>query len=250
VPLAADARILWHLLRGAARGGSHAQRLRQFYAPQAQGYDAFRERLLQGRRELIERLPAGGGARVIELGGGTGRNLEFFGERLRGFASFELVDLCPPLLAIARSRVDDMARRRADKPDGGGLRNLWLIEADVTDYRPAHQADCVYFSYALTMIPDWRRAIDNAIAMLAPGGWLGVVDFHLPAGAPISNAFWRRWFAHDGVWLSSQHLPYLRQRLDTEYCEQRRGTSPYLPGLKLPYYLFVGRKRAKPIREG
>ncbi len=57
-------------------------------------------------------------------------------------------------------------------------------------YRPADPADCVYFSYALTMIPDWRRAIDNAIAMLAPGGTLGVVDFHLPdagLGQPASG---------------------------------------------------------------
>jgi hypothetical protein len=26
-------------------------------------------------------------------------------------------------------------------------------------------------------------------------------------------------------------------------CEQRRGPLPYLPGLRVPYYLFVGRKR-------
>jgi S-adenosylmethionine-diacylgycerolhomoserine-N-methlytransferase len=234
MPLAADARILWHLLRGAPCGGSHVQRLRNFYAPQAQGYDAFRERLLQGRRELIEHLPAGAGARVVDLGGGTGRNLEFFGDRLRGFASFELVDLCPPLLEMAKRRVDNLGLDIAHK--------IQLIEADVTDFRPVHEVDCVYFSYALTMIPDWGRAIDNAIDMLVPGGALGVVDFHLPADTWLGNVFWRRWFAHDGVWLSGAHLPYLRHRLETAYCAQRYGATPYLPGLKLPHYLFIGRK--------
>jgi S-adenosylmethionine-diacylgycerolhomoserine-N-methlytransferase len=244
MPLAADARILWHLLRGAPRGGNHVQRLRKFYAPQAQGYDAFRDRLLQGRRELIEHLPAGTGARVVELGAGTGRNLEFFGDRLRGFASFELVDLCPPLLSVAKQRLDNLVVENI----GVDLaRKVRLIEADVTQFRPAHAVDCVYLSYALTMIPDWQRAIDNAIDMLVPGGALGVVDFHLPPIAGrLNNAFWRRWFAHDGVWLSGAHLPYLRHRLGTVYCEERYGAVPYLPGLKLPYYLFVGRKAAAP----
>jgi S-adenosylmethionine-diacylgycerolhomoserine-N-methlytransferase len=233
--LAADARMLWHLLRGASREGSHAQRLQRFYAPQAQGYDAFRERLLHGRRELIERLPAGAGARVIELGGGTGRNLEFFGERLAGFAAFELVDLCPALLQVARAR--------ADRLEPGRARNLRLIEGDATDYRPAGTPDCVYFSYALTMIADWRRAVENAVAMLAPGGTLGVVDFHLPRNATPSSRFWRAWFAHDGVWLSDAHLDFLGARLDPLYRDERRAPVPYLPGLRVPYYLFIGRKR-------
>ncbi len=227
--IGAEVRILWQMLRGASRAGDHAQRLEQFYAPQAQGYDAFRERLLHGRRELIERLPAGAGDRVIELGGGTGRNLEFFGERMAAFASVEVVDLCPALLAVARRRWGDR-------------RNVRLVLADVSEYRPAAAVDCVYLSYVLTMIPDWRRAVDNALAMLAAGGTFGVVDFHVPDDK-LASRFWRAWFGHDGVWLSAEHLPYLRSRMDQVLCEQRRGPLPYVPGLRAPYYLFVGRKR-------
>lgn len=234
--LAADARILWSLVRGAARAGSHAQRLQDFYAPQAEGYDAFRERLLHGRRELIQRLPLRRGARVVELGGGTGRNLEFFGPRVHRFASVEVVDLCPALLAVAS--------RRAARLTTGAPRNIRVVEADAGEYRPADAPDCVLFSYALTMIPDWRRAIDNAVAMLAPGGVLGVVDFHLPAAGGWSNRFWRGWFGHDGVRLSAAHLPYLQQRLEALHCEQLRGSVPFLPGLRAPYYLFIGRKKA------
>ena len=116
-----------------------------------------------------------------------------------------------------------MAKQRVDRLDAEIACKVRLIEADATEFRPAHGVDCVYFSYALTMIPDWRRAIDNAIDMLVPGGSLAVVDFHLPHDAWLSNGFWRRWFAHDGVWLSGAHLPYLRHRLDTAYCAQRYG---------------------------
>jgi S-adenosylmethionine-diacylgycerolhomoserine-N-methlytransferase len=235
VTLAADARILWTLLRGASREGSHAQRLQDFYAAQADCYDAFRERLLHGRREPIQRLPARRGA-AIELGAGTGRNLEFFGPRIHRFASVEVVDLCPALLAVASRRAERLAR--------GGVRNVRIVEADATEYRPAVPADCVFLSYALTMLPDWRRAIDNAISMLAPDGVLGVVDFHLPAAGGWSNRFWCAWFGHDGVRLSKAHLPYLRKRPQTLHCEQLRGGVPFLPGLRAPYYLFVGRRDA------
>ncbi|MGB5466186.1 MAG: SAM-dependent methyltransferase, partial [Sedimenticolaceae bacterium] len=74
---ATDSHVLWALLRGQPRGRSHAERLQSFYAPQASRYDEFRERLLQGRRELVADLAPSRGARVIELGAGTGRNLDF-----------------------------------------------------------------------------------------------------------------------------------------------------------------------------
>ncbi len=234
----ADARVLFALARGASRTGSHAEQLQRFYAPQAQTYDAFRERLLHGRRELVALLPTAAGDHVVELGAGTGRNLEFFGSRLMQLRRVEAVDLCPALLDVAR-------RRWAQFP------NARVIEADATCYVPSHSADVVYFSYALTMIPDWRAAVDNALAMLRPGGILGVVDFHLPApyddGGGLSrraraNRFWRAWFAHDGVRLSQEHLPYLRSRLAVEVCLERAGPVPYLPWLRVPYYVLVGRK--------
>jgi S-adenosylmethionine-diacylgycerolhomoserine-N-methlytransferase len=236
--LLADARILYAMARGASRGTTHAERLQNFYAPQAEAYDAFRERLLHGREQLIDLLPVASGGRVVELGAGTGRNLEFFGSRLAHFGQVEIVDLCPALLETARRRTAQLA-------------NVRVVEADATHYRPARAVDAVYFSYALTMIPDWRAAIDSALAMLAPRGVLGVVDFYLPrlqdgegrfSRRARSNRFWRRWFAHDGVHLSEEHLPYLRGRLDCMACLERAGTVPYLPWLKVPHYVFVGRR--------
>ena len=231
---ATDARVLWALMRGRSKVGTHAQRLQDFYADQASGYDAFRERLLQGRRELIDRLPVEAGAHVTELGAGTGRTVEFFGERLAQFGRVELVDLCPALI--------EQAQRRRARLAAAGVTNIDVVHADATTYRPSAARDCVYFSYSLTMIPDWARAIDNALALLRPDGVLGVVDFHIPERAGAFEAFWRRWFAHDGVWLSNRHLPYLRDRLRPLFIREGRARIPFLPGLRAPYYLFIGRK--------
>lgn len=235
--IGSDARILWHLLRGQPRRGSHAERLQSFYAPQADRYDAFRERLLHGRRALVERLDAPDGARVVELGAGTGRNLLFFGDRVRAFGEVFLVDLCPALLERARRRAGDWS-------------NVRVIEGDAVTWRPAQPVDVVYLSYALTMIPDWQGAIDNAIAMLRPGGVLGVVDFHVSEESPppgrvrhgwLTRAFWPRWFGHDGVRLDPAHLRHLGERLADHRLSEHRAPVPYLPGLSVPYYLFVGR---------
>jgi len=77
------------------------------------------------------------------------------------------------------------------------------------------------------------------------------VDFYLPPARDgegrfsrraRANRFWRTWFAHDGVHLSQEHVPYLRSRLAVEACLERAGPVPYLPWLRVPYYVFVGRK--------
>lgn len=233
-----DAGILLHLLRGLPRRGSHAQRLQAFYGPQAGRYDAFRERLLHGRRELVERLPLAAGASVVELGAGTGRNLAFFGGRLATFRRVYAVDLCPALLEVARRRAAAHA-------------NVHVVEADAAAFRPDAPVDGVYFSYSLTMIPDWERALDNALAMLRPGGVLGCVDFYVSEADPapgrvrhghLARRFWPAWFRHDGVRLNPGHLPALLARTRPEFLREARAPVPYLPGPRVPYYVYVGRK--------
>ena len=253
--LAGDGRVLWSMLRGGrsrstnrqgdAHPADHADALQRFYAPQAARYDHFRERLLQGRRELIERLAPPPGSVVIDLGGGTGRNLEFFGPRMLSLARVEVVDICPALLDIAR-------RRCAQWPEVAAA-----VEADAATYRPPRSAgqsragvvDCVLFSYSLTMMPDWRAALDNALAMLRPGGLIGVVDFRISRADPppgyrrhgaLARAFWPRWFGHDGVRLSPEHLHTLAHRTHTVFLAEREARLPYLPGLHAPYYLYIG----------
>ncbi len=235
--LFADSRVLWQMLRGQRRDGSAAERLQSFYAPQASRYDEFRARLLHGRAELVDRLTAPEDGVVVELGGGTGSNIERFGPRMRKLRRYILVDLCPALLEQARPRARAYG-------------NVELVEGDVTRYRPAEPVDCVFFSYSLTMIDDWRAALLNALSMLKPGGVLGIVDFYVSSAAPGPGRIrhkawerwlWRRWFGHDGVHLSPEHLEALTSAMPDHLCLERHGALPYMPGLKVPYYLFIGR---------
>lgn len=234
----ADFPILRAMLRGMPKSSSQAESLAEFYAPQVDSYDRFRERLLQGRQQLIEKMPLVDAARVIDLGGGTGRNLEYFGERASRIQSYEVVDLCKPMLERARRRVETYPQLRA-------------VNGDATCWKPSQAADIVILSYALTMIPNWRAAIVNALSMLKPGGLLGVVDFYVASENPLpgcsrhswlTRKFWPAWFGHDGVHLDSAQLPTLLSTLATSELTETCAPVPYIPLLRVPYYSFIGRK--------
>jgi S-adenosylmethionine-diacylgycerolhomoserine-N-methlytransferase len=99
------------------------------------------------------------------------------------------------------------------------------------------------------MMPDWRAALDNAERMLKPGGKIGVVDFFVsgpkagPAGVchgRLTRWFWPLWFRHDGVDLEPARLATLAERFPSHALSIHRAPVPYLAGLTVPYYVFVG----------
>jgi S-adenosylmethionine-diacylgycerolhomoserine-N-methlytransferase len=239
--LFADLPVLRDMLFPPTRGATHGERLDSFYHGQARAYDDFRRRLLHGREELMRGLEFPPGGVWFDMGSGTGSNAELVGERLRTLKRAVLVDLCPSL--------QDVARRRVKERD---WRNVETVAADATSWRADEPADVVTFSYSLTMIPDWFRAINRAWENLRPGGWIGVVDFYISRKWPerdlrrhtrFQRFLFPLTYAWDNVFISPDHLPYLRDRFEQVRLEERLGTIPYLPGLRSPYYLFIGRKR-------
>lgn len=241
--LASDLKVLYHLALRPVRGRDHAQRMENFYRGQAADYDHFRERLLRGRGELFGALPVPEGGVWVDLGGGTGANLQRLDGRLQQLRKVYVVDLSTSLLDVARQRASDR-----------GWQNVEAVRDDATTFRPAEAAaDVVTLSYALTMIPDWYAAVANAAAMLKPGGVIGVVDFYVARKHPaeglvrhgwLTRAFWPLWFAADNVFLSPDHLPLLQREFETIALCERRAKVPYLPLGRVPYYWFVGRKSA------
>ncbi len=236
---ASDLGIVWHMIF-AQGGGSHEERLEAFYRNQAGAYDDFRRRLLHGREEMMRALDVPENARAIDMGGGTGSNFECLGERMRRFQDVAIVDLSSSLLKIAQERI---ARH--------GWSNVRTVRADATTYQPEDgPVDVVTFSYSLTMIPDWFKAIDHALAILKPGGLIAVADFFVSRKWPgqgmkhsrFKRFFWPTWFSWDNVFLSPDHVPYLQNRFQTVKLEEHLGRMPYLPWMKAPYYIFIGRK--------
>ncbi len=236
-----DLRTLWNLVMHRTRGATHQERLDSFYSGQATGYDDFRRRMLHGRQEMIQSISVPEGGVWVDLGAGTGENAEHLGADLARLGHVYQVDLSTSLLEQAQKRVELR-----------GWTNVTPVCHDATTFMPPEgAADVVTFSYSLTMIPDWFRAIDQAYAMLKPGGTLGIVDFYVSRKYPAvgrkqhawsTRSFWPLWFASDNVFLSSDHVPYLQNKFETIQLEERRGKIPYLPLVRVPHYIFIGHK--------
>jgi S-adenosylmethionine-diacylgycerolhomoserine-N-methlytransferase len=172
---------------------SAAAAMDRMYRHQRFVYDLTRRHYLLGRDRLIADLAPGRGT-VLEVGCGTGRNLVAAARRhpdarLCGFdVSGAMLETAGAALARAglAARVE-IAQADATRVDAGALFG-----------QPGF--DRVFVSYVLSMIPDWRAALERAAAALAPGGRLLVVDFGRQDGLP--RAFARGLFA----WLALFHV--------------------------------------------
>ena len=237
-----DLKVLYHLLLKPVRGKDHAARMESFYAGQADAYDNFRRRLLHGREMLWSEIDVPENGVWVDMGGGTGANLEYFGSSLSRLKKIYVVDVSPSLLSVARQRIEEH-----------GWDNVEAIEADAMTFKPPEgSCDVVTFSYSLTMIPDWFTAIENAESILNANGQIGVVDFYVSRKHPTGGWVRHRWptrsmwplgLSMDNVFPSPDHGPFLHRHFDTMYFTEKRAPVPYLPFVRSPYYIFVGRKR-------
>ena len=166
----------------------------RIYRRQRHVYDLSRKYYLLGRDRLIDGLAPPPGGRVLEIGCGTARNLIAVGRRHPATPLFG-IDLSLEML--------DTARRRVEREGLGG--RVRLAHADATRFDPALLFGVpgfsrIFFSYTLSMIPEWERALAQSVVWLQPGGELHLVDFGGQERLP-------RWF-RGGLrhWLSLFHV--------------------------------------------
>ncbi|RAZ88142.1 SAM-dependent methyltransferase [Mesorhizobium hawassense] len=192
----------------------HAELMDGVYRWQRHIYDLTRKYYLLGRDRLIDGLDVPQGGTVLELGCGTGRNIVLAARRYPD-AHFFGLDISAEMLETAGAAT---ARE--------GLSNkVNLARGDATDFDAKalfgiERFDRVFVSYSLSMIPGWEKTVSAAIAALAPGGSLHVVDFGQQEGLP-------RWFRSLlRGWLRKFHVTpraALRDVLESE--SQRAGAT-------------------------
>lgn len=169
----------------------HAERMDGMYRYQRHIYDLTRKYYLFGRDRMIGRLDVPRDGTLLEVGCGTGRNL-LLAHQIYPTARLFGLDISAEMLVSAKANF----RGKPVIPK--------LEVADATAFTPAvfvvEGFDRIMISYALSMIPDWEKAIDASLAALKPGGSLHVVDFGQQERLP-------RWFKRllQG-WLARFHV--------------------------------------------
>jgi|CXWL01.1.fsa_nt_gi S-adenosylmethionine-diacylgycerolhomoserine-N-methlytransferase len=169
--------------------------LTQYYRLHAPIYDLTRPFFLFGRGRLVDELARRchddqrRPLRILEVGCGTGHNLAtlraaFPDSRLVG------IDLSDAMLERARRRLSG---------------NAELVHGKLGALDIGAPFDIVIASYVLTMTGSEQAACIAAMrAVLAPGGWLGVVDFHSTPFPAFAS------------WMARNHVrfdPFLPERL-------------------------------------
>ncbi|MEZ5840793.1 MAG: class I SAM-dependent methyltransferase [Hyphomicrobiales bacterium] len=170
----------------------HQVLMDRVYRYQRHIYDATRKYYLLDRDRLIAELQPPAGGRVLEVGCGTGRNLVAVARRYRD-ARVHGFDISLEMLESAAGAVEK----------AGLVGKVRLAHGDATKTDPRRTFNVggferIYFSYTLSMIPDWRAALDQMVDALAPGGSLHIVDFgtlsDLPGGFRAGLTRWLSWF--------------------------------------------------------
>ncbi|KAL9612968.1 MAG: hypothetical protein Q9167_002445 [Letrouitia subvulpina] len=262
--------------------------LESFYKGQADAYDGTRRYLLLGRELMLEMAAKQleirrekGWLRQpkpvwIDIGGGTGYNIEAMSQVLdvpNYFETVYLVDLSPSLLKVAKQRFARLGWKNV-KIICQDVRNLRVINdqscksqsIDRADDQEivllTEKADLVTMSYSLTMIPDFFPVLDLLPTILTSTGIIAIVDFYVQNMVDIgdrnyigdktnrhvnyfSRLFWRAWFDLDRVNLEPARRDYLEYRFGTIECRNLRN---YLLGV-IPYYVWVGCPRELPVSQ-
>ena len=188
---------------------SQAHLMDRMYRYQRYIYDFTRKYYLFGRDTLIRELNPPPGASVLEVGCGTGRNLAVLGELYPGARLFGL-DISAEMLATAKAKL-----RRQNRPDAV------LRVADATNFTAAsfdqEGFDRIVISYALSMVPEWEKAVDAAIAALKPGGSLHIVDFGQQEGWPAGfRRLLRAWLRRFHVTPRESLFDAMRKRAERD----------------------------------
>lgn len=129
------------------------------------------------RRQAISALNLRPGDTVVDIGCGTGLNFPLLYQAIAQSGKVIAVDLSDAMLDQARQAI--VTNKWA---------NIQLVCADAAQFDFPSKVNAIVSAYTLTLVPDCERVISNALAALAPGGRLVVLDMSWPKYCPL---WWR-----------------------------------------------------------
>ena len=183
------------------------------YSRWAPFYDAAFAWVMRPGRVATAALLNQTGGRVLDVGVGTGLELPMFGPNVRVTG----IDLCEPMLAIARKRVE--AHKLGNVED--------LLVMDAMDLKfPDASFDAVIGPYVLTVVPEPERTLDEMARVVKPGGEI-ILSNHIGAeSGPV--ALFESWLGKRSASLGwrpqvpwSIVTDWLDRRPDIEFIERR-----------------------------
>jgi len=205
---------------------NNSNSLDAFYESQAEYYDNYRSRMLHGKSKLMGMLPYFSGMKILLFAGGTADISRYIPDIPH---TITCMDLCKPLLDVARKLYPKMI----------------TVRADAEKYISETKMDFVICSYSLTMIPDWKSAIECMVKSCKKKGYICCSDFVVNGENIIRDAIVKTAFAQDNVNLNADHIRYLDSHPNLERIRVciEDGDFPLMPSIyKSSYYYGIWKK--------
>jgi demethylmenaquinone methyltransferase/2-methoxy-6-polyprenyl-1,4-benzoquinol methylase len=161
------------------------------------------------RRLAVGALGLRPGDTVVDLACGTGLNFSLIQRAIGPDGRLIGVDLTDAMLAQAQHRVERH-----------GWSNVSLVQSDASKFDFPSEVDGILSTYAMSHLPDARRAIAHGAASLSDGGRWVVLDLKVPDRVP-------RWLEKLGIvlgrplgsideWVGRRPWKGLRAAMDDE----------------------------------
>lgn len=149
----------------------HGAAMDRMYRLQRHVYDLTRRYYLLGRDRMLDELKVSPQQSILEIGCGTGRNLIGAAKRYP-LCHYFGVDISNEMLKSAEKSL----------ALAGLLPKTVLAQGDATNFDAEIELgrktfNRIYFSYTLSMVPQWQMALRHATTLLAEDGELHIVDF-------------------------------------------------------------------------
>jgi demethylmenaquinone methyltransferase/2-methoxy-6-polyprenyl-1,4-benzoquinol methylase len=127
----------------------------------------------KARRLVVSSIKVGPGARVLEVGCGSGLNQPLLIEALGETGQIVALDASIEMLNQAKVRAQEQGYADRMVFIHGDARKLDLLLRDAGE---DDEFDALFLTLILTVVPDWRRVFENAYEHLKVGGRCGIMD--------------------------------------------------------------------------
>lgn len=126
------------------------------------------------RKSAVRKLQLKPGDTVVEIGCGTGLNFDFLEQMVGRQGHIVGVDLTEAMLTKANRRIRQ-----------NGWSNVSLVHCDAAEFEFPHPVDGIISTFALTLVPEYDKIIENGARALSSGGRMVILDFKMPEKWPF-----------------------------------------------------------------
>ena len=164
------------------------------------------------RKRAIATLNLNTNSTVLDVACGIGYNFKIIQSYLQNKGKFVALDISPKSLEVANGKI------RKNK-----WTNMELVNKSISDYKPDFSFDAILCTYAMEIIPDYKKAIDTIFNLIKPKGRFAMIGMKLSSKFPftILNLFFKALYISGGINPYRDPITYIKSKFNKIECYKK-----------------------------